>query len=86
MTLTIKNTTDLQVIFSSEVTDKRTSDQYFTFDVTLPEGIPDGEYEYTLQDDGVVLSTGIMTIQGRRDNQNEQYNKDILYEQYETER
>lgn len=81
MTLTIKNTTDLQVIYSQEVTDKQTSSQYFTFDITLPEGIPDGEYEYTLTDGEVTLSTGIMTISGKADHP-EQYEKEIQYEQY----
>ena len=81
MTLTIKNTTDLQVIYSQEVTDKQTSSQYFTFDITLPEGIPDGEYEYALTDGEVTLSTGIMTILGK-ESAPEQYEKDIQYEQY----
>lgn len=81
MTLTIKNTTDLQVIYSQEVTDKQTSSQYFTFDITLPEGIPDGEYEYALTDGEVTLSTGIMTILGKA-SAPEQYEKDIQYEQY----
>lgn len=84
MRLKIKNTTDLKVIMDTEVTDKGTSARFYTFDITLPEGIPDGEYEYTLQDDGLVLSTGIIKIQGHGDKPNEQYNKEIEYKQYGT--
>lgn len=85
MKLTIKNTTDLNVILDTEVTDKGTSAGFYTFDISLPEGIPDGEYEYILQDEDVVLSTGIIKIQGKV-NPDEQFNKDIAYKQYETEK
>lgn len=84
MKLTIKNTTDLNVILDTEVTDKGTSARFYTFDITLPEGIPDGEHEYTLQDDGLVLSTGIIKIQGKGET-DKQFNKEIAYKQYETE-
>lgn len=84
MKLTIKNTTDLNAILDTEVTDKGTSARFYTFDITLPEGIPDGEYEYTLQDDGLVLSTGIIKIQGKGGT-DKQFNKEIAYKQYETE-
>ena len=82
MTLTIKSTIDLKVILSTEVVDKRTSAGYYTFDITLPAGIPDGEYEYTLQDGDDILSRGIITIQGKQEVTKEQYNKPIEYEQY----
>lgn len=84
MKLTIKNTTDLKVILDTEVTDKGTSARYYNFDITLPEGIPDGEYEYILQDGEETLSTGIITIQGGVDYHKRQYDKTIQYEQYET--
>ena len=85
MKLTIKNTIDLNVILDTEVTDTGTSARFFTFDISLPEGIPDGEYEYILHDDELVLSTGIIKIQGKADT-DKQYDKDIQYEQYETQR
>lgn len=85
MILKIRNTTDLQEIYNSEVTDKGTSGSYYTFDITLPEDIVDGEYEYILSDNDDVLSTGIITIQGKDTYPKEQYNKPITYEQYETE-
>ena len=83
MRLTIKNTTDLNSILDTEVTDKGTCARFYTFDISLTDGIPDGEYEYTLQDDGLVLSTGIIKIQGKGE-LDKQFNKDISYEQYET--
>ncbi len=84
MKLKIKNTTDLREIYDSEVTDKGTSAGYYTIDISLPEGIPDGEYEYILSDGDNILSTGIMTILGDG-LEKKQYNKDIEYEQYTTE-
>lgn len=83
MTFTLKNTTDLSVIYSASVTDKETSEQFYVFDITLPSGIPDGEYEYSLTDDDVVLSSGLVTIKGNASVPTE-YNQDITYEQYES--
>lgn len=85
MTLTLKNTTDLTTILTQSVTDKETKAGYYTFDINLPSGIPDGEYEYTLKDGDNTLSTGIVTISGKVDFDKQQFNKTIQYEQYETE-
>lgn len=84
MKLTIKNTIDLNVILDTEVTDKGTSARFYTFDITLPEGIPDGEYEYTLKDGDTILSTGIINIRGKAENDT-QYEKAIQYTQYKPE-
>lgn len=84
MILTIKSTIDLNVIFSQEVTDKQTSGMYYAFDISLPADIPDGEYEYTLTDGNDILSTGMMTILGKIDHRDTQYQKEITYKQYET--
>ena len=84
MTLTIKNTIDLNVILDTEVTDKGTSARFYTFDISLPEGVPDGEYEYTLKDGDTILSTGIINIRGRAENDT-QYEKEIQYTQYKPE-
>lgn len=45
------------------VTDKQTSGIYYVFDIQLPSGIDDGDYEYNLYDDDKVLvATGYVRI------------------------
>lgn len=78
-----KSTIDLDVVTEQVVTDLHTSDRYYDIAVSLPEGIPTGEYEYTLEAGKDVLSTGILVV-GETFRPNE-YNKEITYEQYETE-
>ena len=82
LTLKMKNTIDQDFIID-RVLDLRTSDLYFNLAISLPEGCPDGEYEYALMDDNIVLSTGILVLQSA-DAQTE-YEKDIVYEQYRAE-
>jgi len=82
LVFTAKSTIDLDEI-SLEVTDLQTSDLYFNIAVTLPAGLPNGEYEYTLMAGDVPVSTGLLVI---GDNFSpSQYNKEIVYEQYTTE-
>ena len=83
MIFSLKSTIDLNVVLSTEVTDKRTSAGYYTFDIVLPDGVPNGEYEYVLMDDDTVLSSGLLVI-GENFHPGE-YNKEISYEQYATE-
>ena len=78
-----KSTIDLVVEVSQAVTDLQTSDLYFNIAVTLPAGLPDGEYEYTFLAGDVPVSTGLLVI-GENSHPTE-YNKEIQYEQYETE-
>lgn len=78
-----KNTIDLSVEVNRFVRDLRTSDLYFNLSVALPAGIPNGEYEYTLSVGDAVLSSGLLVV-GENANAS-QYNKDVTYEQYETE-
>ncbi len=47
----------------SGLTDLGTSRTYYNLDVTLPEGIVDGQYNYALADDeGVIVATGIAQV------------------------
>lgn len=78
-----KSTIDLDVAISQEVTDMLTSDLYYVFGINLPDGIPDGEYQYTLTDDGTIASTGLLVV-GENFDQS-QYLKEISYEQYKAE-
>lgn len=46
-----------------DLEDKETSRLFYTFDITLPEGLVDGEYAYTLYDENnVVLATGLLQV------------------------
>jgi len=78
-----KSTIDLAVEINQTVTDLQTSDLYFNLAIELPAGLPDGEYEYTLSSEGDTLSTGLLVV-GDYSKPNE-YDKNITYEQYETE-
>lgn len=78
-----KSTIDLAE-FNLEVSDLQTSDLYFNLEIELPAGLPDGEYEYTLLSGQIPVSSGLLVI-GVYTKPSE-YNKEIEYEQYETER
>ena len=82
LTLKMRNTIDQDFIID-RVLDLRTSDLYFNLSITLPEDCPDGEYEYALMDDNIVLSTGILVLQSA--DARTDYDKDIVYEQYRAE-
>ena len=79
-----KSTIDLEEKINQVVTDLQTSDLYFNLAIALPAGLPDGEYEYTLLCGQIPVSSGLLVI-GDYTKPSE-YNKEIQYEQYETER
>ena len=78
-----KSTIDLAVEVSQGVIDLQTSDLYFRIAVTLPDGLPDGEYEYSILAGDAIVASGLLVI-GENSHPSE-YNKEIQYEQYETE-
>ena len=78
-----RNTIDLEVEINEVVTDLQTSDLYFNLAISLPTDLPNGEYEYILAVGDIRLSTGLLVI-GENSHPSE-YNKEITYEQYETE-
>ena len=78
-----RNTIDLEAEINEVVTDLQTSDLYFNLAISLPADLPNGEYEYTLAVREISLSTGLLVI-GENSHPSE-YNKEITYEQYETE-
>ena len=82
LTLKARNTLDQDFIID-RVLDLKTSDLYCNLAISLPEGCPDGEYEYALMDDNIVLSTGILVLQSA--DARTDYDKDIVYEQYRAE-
>lgn len=78
-----KSTIDLAVEINQVVTDLQTSGLYFNLAITLPADVPVGEYEYTLSAGDIPVSSGLMVV-GEQSHPS-QYNKEIIYEQYETE-
>lgn len=79
----VRSTIDLDEVVNQVVIDLRTSDLYLNLAVELPAGLPDGEYEYSLMAGNDTLSSGLLVI-GENFRPSE-YNKEITYEQYETE-
>ena len=79
-----KNTINLTEEIDLYVSDLQVSDLYYFLAVTLPEEVTDGEYEYTLSFEDTILATGLLVV-GDYSNP-DQYEKEITYEQYETER
>lgn len=82
MSLVLRNTTDQQETTLS-VTDLNTSGLYFNLAVTLPEGLADGEYQYTLKDGNIQVSCGLLYIGDLQSPS--QYERTITYQQYESE-
>ena len=82
MSLVLRNTTDQQETTLS-VTDLNTSGLYFHLAVALPEGIADGEYQYTLKDGNIQVSCGLLYIGDQQSPS--QYERTITYQQYESE-
>ena len=78
-----KSTIDLAVEVNQAVIDLQTSNLYFRLAVALPAGLPTGEYEYTLLAGDTIVASGLLVI-GENTHPN-QYEKEITYEQYETE-
>jgi hypothetical protein len=78
-----KSTIDLETEINQVVIDLNTSDQYFNLAVTLPGGIPDGEYEYTIMAGEIPVASGLLVIGDY--NRPSEYIKDINYEQYTIE-
>ena len=79
---TARSTVGLDIPISATMLDLKVHRLCYALAVTLPEDIATGEYEYKLTAGGNLVSTGILVVQ---DGQaaTEQYNKEIVYEQYE---
>ena len=82
MSLVMRNTTDQQETTLS-MTDLNTSGLYYNLAVALPEGIADGEYQYTLKDSNIQVSCGLLYIGDLQSPS--QYERTITYQQYESE-
>lgn len=82
MILVMRNTTDLQETTLS-VTDLNTSGLYFNLAVTLPGGLADGEYQYSLKNGNIQVSCGLLYVGDLQSPS--QHETTITYKQYESE-
>lgn len=63
MTLKLENNVTNVSFAISGLTDLQSSGLNYVFNLTLPEGVDNGEYNYTLfDDDNVVVATGVAQI------------------------
>lgn len=62
LALTLRSTVGLEIVVDAEAIDLDTTPLYYRVAVALPDGIAEGEYEYTLADDTGALATGIAYI------------------------
>lgn len=62
LTLTLHGTVGLDTVVDAEAPDLNTSRLYYRIAVALPDGIAEGEYEYTLADEAGTLATGIAYV------------------------
>ena len=82
MALVMRNTTDLQETTLS-VTDLNTSGLYFNLAVSLPGGLADGEYQYSLKNGNIQVSCGLLYVGDLQSPS--QHETTITYKQYESE-
>ena len=82
MTLVMRNTTDLQETTLS-VIDLNTSGLYFNLAVTIPGGLADGEYQYSLKNGNIQVSCGLLYVGDLQSPS--QHETTITYKQYESE-
>ena len=82
MALVMRNTTDLQETTLS-VTDLNTSGLYFNLAVSLPGGLADGEYQYSLKNGNIQVSCGLLYVGNLQSPS--QHETTITYKQYESE-
>lgn len=63
MTLHLLNNLTKNEYNFTGLTDNLESRLFYSFDISLPQGIDDGEYSYTLADeDNVVVASGLLQV------------------------
>ena len=82
MSLVMRNTTDLRETTLS-VTDLNTSGLYFNLTVSLPGGLADCEYQYSLKNGNIQVSCGLLYVGDLQSPS--QHETTITYKQYESE-
>lgn len=84
LSLTLRNTITLEEYALGLHTASPLKRLYYVLSVSLPAGMDEGEYEYTLTSGGRVVGTGVIKIGGGFA-QADAYESEINYEQYESE-
>ena len=82
LTFKAKSTIDLTLEMDLQVVNLDVSAMYLHLAVIVPDGCPVGEYEYSVQVESQILSTGLLVV-GEL-NKPSEYEKPIQYEQYES--
>ena len=82
LSFTLTSTVDLDTPLVAQVSSTGNSSLYFAISVSLPAGIPDGEYEYSLAVTIGVLSRGLLCVGILPNVSRTDYEKTIEYEQY----
>lgn len=62
MVLKLRNNLTKKEYTFDNLVDQMTSRLFYTLDITLFEGMDDGEYAYTLYDGNVVKATGLLQV------------------------
>ena len=62
MLLKLYNNTTKREINLDNLEDITDSRLFFHFKITLPDGVDDGEYTYTLDEDDVVKASGLLQV------------------------
>lgn len=63
MTLKLQNNVTKRVYTFENLEDLLKTRLFYTFDITFPEGMDDGEYAYTLYDEqNIVKATGLLQV------------------------
>lgn len=79
-TLELVSTVDLQT-YTAAITKVGEHHLYYQFGIMPPEDAANGEYRYSLMQDGVELSGGLLYLVNEREDM-VQYENSIEYEQY----
>ena len=81
MELSIKNNVSKKQYTFTGITDLCTSALFYQFNINLPSGMDEGEYEYELKNGGDVLAKGLLQI-GDYTPRKQVYNNDKTYMVY----
>lgn len=84
LTFILKSTVDRTEPVEVSVTDMNDSDMYYHFNLTFPNKIQEGEYEYKIKKGKNLLGCGLAMVAGDKET-NDEYNITVQYEQYESD-
>lgn len=83
MSLELYSTVDLELKAEAEAVPLNEPGHCFLLEISLPEGLPSGSYEYRVTRKGETLTSGVAQVGDYPDPSPAQYEKEINYVQYE---